>query len=445
VSEITQDMTHLAYRQEILAEDVEDVLGALWKHSTIDAGRVRDYPDLSRVVVGVDPPGGVTECGIVVAGTALCPCGGKAELHAFVIEDASIKAPPDVWAASVVSAYRRHEADRVLGETNFGGDMVESTLRTADRTIRYTKVSASRGKAVRAEPISALYEQGKVHHVGYLRAVHDKSPVKNISKNEVALDLESVTVNGQRYGIQTQDSVVSPQQADGLGANKRTGKFVGGGAVIGAIIGAIAGGGKGAAIGGGIGAAAGAGTQVLTRGKTVNVPAESLVTFRLQQPLRTGGADSGFNRDGQHYHPGYGTNSGKSAAYQDGLQAGRSDSDRNLNRNARSNRWTSGQQLRDYQAGYSSGYDEASRSVQQGNGSVRIGSDHNIRWQGPANAQVYVQVDNKPRQLFAAGASGTQLAPWMTSGHLYVFVLQDPSGHEIARDQSDLRQKRRLR
>src|SRR5262249_5298742 len=99
-----------------------------------------------------------------------------AELHGFVIEDSSIKAPPDVWAASVVSAYRRHQADRVLGETNFGGDMVESTLRTADPTLRYTKVSASRGKAVRAEPISALYEQGKVHHVGYLRAISDKSP-----------------------------------------------------------------------------------------------------------------------------------------------------------------------------------------------------------------------------------------------------------------------------
>ena len=64
----------------------------------------------------------------------------------------------------------------MLGEANFGGDMVESTLRTADPSIRYTKVSASRGKAVRAEPISALYEQGKVHHVGYLRALRDKSP-----------------------------------------------------------------------------------------------------------------------------------------------------------------------------------------------------------------------------------------------------------------------------
>jgi len=105
----------------------------------------------------------------------------------------------------------------------------------------------------------------------------------------------------------------------------------------------------------------------------------------LEQPLQTGVGDSGFSRNGQHYHPGYSTDSGNSAAYQDGLQAGRSDSDRNLNRNARSNRWTSGQQLRDYQAGYSSGYDGASR-VQQGNGSVRIGSDHNISWLGPATA-----------------------------------------------------------
>jgi hypothetical protein len=292
---------------------------------------------------------------------------------------------------------------------------------------------------------SGVVDQDVVNRGGNVaipRGANVELLVKNASKNEVALDLDSVTVNGRRYGVQTQDSVVSSQQADGLGTNKRTGLFVGSGAAIGAIIGAIAGGGKGAAIGGGIGAAAGAGTQILTRGKSVNVPAESLVTFRLQQALQTGVADSGFSRNGQHYHPGYNTNSANSSAYQDGLQTGRSDSDRKLNRNARSNRWTSGQQLRDYQAGYSSGYDGASRSVQQGNGSVRIGSDHNISWQGPVNAQVYVQVDNNPPQLFAAGASGTQLAPWMTSGHLYVFVLQGPNGNEIARDQSDLRQKR---
>jgi hypothetical protein len=183
----------------------------------------------------------------------------------------------------------------------------------------------------------------------------------------------------------------------------------------------------------------------LTRGKSVNVPAESLVTFRLEQSLQTGASDGGFSRNGQHYHPGYNTNSGNSAAYQDGLMDGRSDSDRNLNRNGRSNRWTSGQQLRDYQAGYSSGYDGAFSSDQQGNASVRIGSDQNIRWQGPANAQVWVQVDNNPRQLFAGAASGTQLAPWIKAGHLYLFVLQDANGYEIARDQSDLRQRRSYR
>jgi len=292
---------------------------------------------------------------------------------------------------------------------------------------------------------SGVVEQDVVDRSGNVaipRGANVELLVKTIAKNQIALDLESVTVNGERYGIETQDSAVSSQRSDGLGANKRTGEFLGGGAVIGAIIGAIAGGGKGAAIGGGLGAAAGAGTQVLTRGKNVNIPAESLVTFRLQQPLYTGVSDSGFLRNGQHYHSGYNTNSGDSAAYQDGQQAGRSDSDRNLNRNLRSSRWTKGQSLRDYQDGYSNGYEKVSTSFQQGNGSVRVRSDNNISWQGPANSRVYVQVDSNPRQLFAAGASGVQPAPWMTSGHLYVFVLQDPNGNEVARDQSDLRKRR---
>jgi len=296
---------------------------------------------------------------------------------------------------------------------------------------------------------SAVVEQGVVDRNGSVaipKGATVELLVKTIAKNQIALDLESVTVNGQRYGIQTQDSVLSSQQSDGLGANKRTGEFLGGGAAIGAIIGAIAGGGKGAAIGGGVGAAAGAGTQVLTRGKNVNIPAESLVTFRLQQPLQTGIADGGFLRNGQHYHSGYKTTSGNTAAYQDGQQAGRSDSDRNLNRNLQSNRWTNGQSLSDYQAGYSNGYDSgANSSFQQGNARIRIESNNNISWQGPSNSQVYVQVDSTPQRLFATGASGTQHAPWMTSGHLYVFVLQDVDGNEIARDQNDRRKRPRSR
>jgi hypothetical protein len=109
--------------------------------------------------------------------------------------------------------------------------------------------------------------------------------VREIDNNEMALDLDSVVVNGQRYALESAESSVSNEK-EGLGANKRTGKYVGGGALLGAIIGGIAGGGKGAAIGAITGGAAGAGAQVLTRGKNISVPAESLLTFRLDQPLR---------------------------------------------------------------------------------------------------------------------------------------------------------------
>jgi hypothetical protein len=124
--------------------------------------------------------------------------------------------------------------------------------------------------------------------------------------NEIILDLESVNVNGQRYSVDTASQVVTGNGADnrkeGVGKNERTGKYVGGGAVIGSIIGAIAGGGKGAAIGAVTGAGAGAATQTMTRGSSVRLPSESLLTFRLDRPLRVGIADSGFDREGRHYH-----------------------------------------------------------------------------------------------------------------------------------------------
>jgi hypothetical protein len=142
--------------------------------------------------------------------------------------------------------------------------------------------------------------------------------VNSTSDEELVLDLASITVNGQRYTVDSEDQVVTGERKEGIGINKRTGKYVGGGAAIGAIIGAIAGGGKGAAIGAGVGAAGGAATQVLTRGDEVNVPSESLLTFRLQQPLRA-----------DYRNTSYGT-TGQSAAYDAGFQAGRTDADRNL-------------------------------------------------------------------------------------------------------------------
>jgi hypothetical protein len=154
------------------------------------------------------------------------------------------------------------------------------------------------------------------------RGAYVELMVKRNADNDYVLDLDSVTINGRRMGVDAATTVKA--EKEGLGINDRTGKYVGGGAVIGAIIGAIAGGGKGAAIGGATGAAAGAGAQVLTRGKSVNVPSESLVNFRLEQALSTT-PDTGFSRNGVHYHNGYGTEVGNTGAYEAGLKAGRAD------------------------------------------------------------------------------------------------------------------------
>jgi hypothetical protein len=128
--------------------------------------------------------------------------------------------------------------------------------------------------------------------------------VRNINSNERAVDLESITVGGNRYVVAaTGADQPTASEKEGVGKNKRTAKYVGGGAVIGSIIGAIAGGGKGAAIGAVAGGAAGAGAQTITRGRDIHVPAESLLTFRLDRPLTVSNVrDNGYTRNGQHYH-----------------------------------------------------------------------------------------------------------------------------------------------
>lgn len=130
--------------------------------------------------------------------------------------------------------------------------------------------------------------------------------VRRGTNNELVLDLDSVTVNGQRYAVDATRHPVSTGGVDiknsGIGNNDETLKHVGGGALLGTIIGAIAGGGKGAAIGAAAGAAVGAGAQVLTHGRKVSVPAESVLTYRLQSGLDLGVQDTGYDKDGQHYH-----------------------------------------------------------------------------------------------------------------------------------------------
>jgi hypothetical protein len=126
--------------------------------------------------------------------------------------------------------------------------------------------------------------------------------VRDIGNHSLALDLDAIVVNGKRYSVDTYEVTRSGDRKDGVGANRRTGKFVGGGALFGTILGAVAGGGKGAGIGALAGGAAGAIGQTATRGKQVRVPAESLLTFQLRQPLDLA-PDRGYTRDGRHYHP----------------------------------------------------------------------------------------------------------------------------------------------
>lgn len=165
-------------RQELNAEILEDAEGALWRRTMIEALRVRLLPPLRRSVVAIDPAVSTNadsaETGIVLAGVGDCRCKGKPELHGFVIDDLSGLFSPDGWTRRAVGAYQMQRADRIVAEVNNGGALVESVLRTVDRTIAYRAVHASQGKRTRAEPVAALYEQGKVHHIGAFPKLEDQ-------------------------------------------------------------------------------------------------------------------------------------------------------------------------------------------------------------------------------------------------------------------------------
>ena len=170
LDEVSQDMSALAYRMEILAEDVDEAPAALWKRTMFAGDQRRPAPDLRRVVVAIDPTGSRSgdEAGIVVAGVDADGCG-------YVLADESGSGmSPEEWADRAVQAYHQHRADRIVGEANFGGDMVESTLRVVDPGVAYKAVHASRGKAVRAEPVAALYERGMVSHVEEFPELEDQ-------------------------------------------------------------------------------------------------------------------------------------------------------------------------------------------------------------------------------------------------------------------------------
>jgi phage terminase large subunit-like protein len=158
-------------RQELDAEVLDDVPGALWSRRVLDEGRVIKTPVLSRVIVGIDPAATAgedsDETGIIV-------CGVAADGNAYVIADCSVRASPGEWARKAVAAYRLHRADLIVAEANQGGDMVAAVIRSVLPDAPVKLVRATRGKYVRAEPASALYEQGRIRHAGVFPDLEDQ-------------------------------------------------------------------------------------------------------------------------------------------------------------------------------------------------------------------------------------------------------------------------------
>ncbi len=159
-------------RQELDGELIEDRADALFTRAMIDAHRVREAPDLSRIVIAVDPAISSSKradaCGLIAAAKG-------ADGHAYILEDATLQAVrPHIWAARAIELYNRYDADALIVEINQGGEMIQSIIDTIDPNVPVKNVRATRGKFLRAEPVAALYAKGHVHHVGTFGALEDE-------------------------------------------------------------------------------------------------------------------------------------------------------------------------------------------------------------------------------------------------------------------------------
>jgi phage terminase large subunit-like protein len=164
-------------RQELDGILVEEAEGALWTSGMLEAARIDRVPEMDRVIVAVDPPvtghSGSDECGIVVVGAVTS--GPVQDWRAYVLADCSFSAAsPTRWANAAIRAMEQWGAERLVAEVNQGGDMVEQVIRQVDPLVPFRKVHASRGKVARAEPVAALYEQGRIFHLRGLSALEDQ-------------------------------------------------------------------------------------------------------------------------------------------------------------------------------------------------------------------------------------------------------------------------------
>jgi phage terminase large subunit-like protein len=209
-------------RQELYAEILDDAAGALWKRELIDATRVKELPEITRLVVAIDPA--VTakatsdETGLVVV--ALGRNG-----HGYVIADHSGRYSPDEWARQAVGLYRHHKANLIVAETNQGGEMVGHTIRTIDPDVAFSSVHASKGKRARAEPVAALYEQARVHHVGMFPELEDQlctwdamlDPASPDRLDALVWGISELMVDGYSPDVQTPSPrIISPDHV-GMG------------------------------------------------------------------------------------------------------------------------------------------------------------------------------------------------------------------------------------
>jgi len=170
LGELSHDMTALSIRQEIMAEDIDQIPGALWTRETLDKYRVTTMPKLVRIAVGVDPKTEETadsEAGIIVVGLG-------ADRHSYVLDDMSVGGSPKRWASQVVAAFQKWNASFIVVEINQGGDLVSSVLDQVEKNLPIYQVRARLGKYIRAEPVSILYEKGKMHHVGDFPRLEDQ-------------------------------------------------------------------------------------------------------------------------------------------------------------------------------------------------------------------------------------------------------------------------------
>ena len=202
-------------RQELEAELLEDVPDALWNRGIIEGSRARAAPSLIRVVVAIDPAVSATEeadeTGIIVAGKDV-------QGHGWVLADTSGRYQPVEWARTAISVYRAHSADRIVAEVNNGGDMVEATLRMVEPDVPFTAVRASRGKVTRAEPIAALYEQGRVHHLGMFPELEDQM-CAFVADGRGGLKLPSGSCSPDRVDALVwalTDLLVEPRRGEGI-------------------------------------------------------------------------------------------------------------------------------------------------------------------------------------------------------------------------------------